>query len=41
MNGPWRDEPHYPGCKAIWQQLGSAHATGINAVVGSLSSWAN
>lgn len=32
MNGPWRDEPHFPGCRAIWQQLGSAHATGINCV---------
>ena len=32
MNGPWRDEPHFPACRAIWQQLGSAHATGINTV---------
>ena len=32
MNGPWRDEAHFPGCRAIWQQLGSAHATGINTV---------
>jgi prepilin-type N-terminal cleavage/methylation domain-containing protein len=32
MNGPWRDEPHFPGCRAIWQQLGSAHAQGINAL---------
>jgi hypothetical protein len=34
MNGPWRDEPHYPNCRAIWQQLGSAHPAGINAVAG-------
>lgn len=30
MNGPWRDEPHFPNCKALWQQLGSAHANGVN-----------
>jgi prepilin-type N-terminal cleavage/methylation domain-containing protein len=34
MNGPWRDQPHFPGCKAIWQQLGSAHIGGINCVFG-------
>jgi len=32
MNGPWRDEPHLPNCRAIWQQLGSAHSNGVNAV---------
>jgi prepilin-type N-terminal cleavage/methylation domain-containing protein/prepilin-type processing-associated H-X9-DG protein len=32
MNGPWKDEPHYPGCHAIWQQLGSAHVGGVNMV---------
>src|SRR5262249_9481800 len=30
MNGPWRDEPHNPNCRAIWQQLGSAHPGGVN-----------
>jgi len=32
MNGPWPDEPHYPNCRAIWQQLGSPHPGGTNAV---------
>jgi prepilin-type N-terminal cleavage/methylation domain-containing protein/prepilin-type processing-associated H-X9-DG protein len=32
MNGPWRDEPNMPNCRALWQQLGSAHPAGINAV---------
>jgi len=32
MNGPWPDQPHMPKCQAIWQQLGSAHPGGVNAV---------
>jgi prepilin-type N-terminal cleavage/methylation domain-containing protein/prepilin-type processing-associated H-X9-DG protein len=32
MNGPWQDEPNLPRCRALWQQLGSAHSNGINAV---------
>ncbi len=33
MNGPWPDEPHHPNCRAIWQQLGSAHPGGINVLL--------
>jgi prepilin-type processing-associated H-X9-DG protein len=33
MNGPWQDEPHFPNCRAIWQQLGSAHTGGMNCVL--------
>jgi prepilin-type N-terminal cleavage/methylation domain-containing protein len=33
MGGPWPDEPHYPNCRALWQQLGSAHAGGTNVVL--------
>ncbi len=32
MNGPVRDEPHHPTCRALWQQLGSAHAQGMNVL---------
>ena len=32
MGGPFRDEPHFPNCRALWQQLGSAHAQGMNAL---------
>jgi prepilin-type N-terminal cleavage/methylation domain-containing protein/prepilin-type processing-associated H-X9-DG protein len=37
MNGPWHDQPHYPACRAIWQQLGSAHPGGMNVLLADAS----